>query len=113
MVKEGVINPEKLKGMRISKDQIFSILRSQGVRHLGEVKRLYSEADSHFSLFKFKETRLGLSVFPRSDKGRPSEEEKKQHEQACCQCGNVIEKADDYPQPCGNCGNREWMAAMQ
>lgn len=113
VVKEGVINPEKLRSMRISKDQIFSILRSQGVRHLGEVKRLYSEANGHFSLFKFKEAKPGLSVFPRSENALPSEEEKKQQKQACCHCGNVIENKDEYAQPCGNCGNRDWMAATQ
>lgn len=113
VIKEGVINPAKLKSMRISKDQIFSLLRAQGIRHLGEVKRLYSEADGHFSLYKLPEARPGLSVFPRNENALPPEEKEKGEQKACCFCGNVIDQADDYPVTCGNCGNRDWVPAMQ
>lgn len=99
--------------MRISKDQIFSLLRAKGVRHLGEVKRFYSEADGHFSLFKFKEARPGLSVFPRTEDALPAEGKEADYRHTCCFCGNLIKAADDYPLPCGNCGNRDWMPAIQ
>lgn len=113
VIKDGVINPEKLKSMRVSKDQIFSLLRAKGVRHLGEVKRFYSEADGHFSLFKFSEAKPGLSVFPRSDSALPAEGKKVKNKKACCFCGNVVEQTDDYPLVCGNCGHRDWMPTMQ
>ncbi len=113
VIREGVIDPEQLRKMRISKDQIFSILRAKGVRHLGEVKRLYSEADGHFSLFKFTETKPGLSVFPRTENALPAEKKEIQNRQACCHCGNVVDKDDDVPVPCGNCGNREWIPAIK
>lgn len=110
--KEGVLDPEQLKRMRISKDQIFSILRSKGIRHLGQVKRLYSEADGHFSLYKLKEARPGLSVFPRSANVLPPSTEEVHDKQACCYCGNVVERTDTPPKPCSNCGSEEWIPAV-
>jgi uncharacterized membrane protein YcaP (DUF421 family) len=113
VIKDGVIDPARLKKMHISKEQIFSLLRSKGVRHLGQVKRLYSEADGPFSLFRLKETRPGLSVFPRSDKTLPPDKKELPDHKACFYCGNVIERSDDYPTPCGNCGNRDWVPAIR
>ena len=113
IIKDGVIDPVHLKRLRISKDQIFSVLRSQGIRQLGEVKRLYSEADGHFSLFKFKEPRPGLSVFPRSENALPPKSKEVKCRKSCCYCGSVVEKESDVPVPCGNCGNKDWMPAMQ
>jgi uncharacterized membrane protein YcaP (DUF421 family) len=112
VVKDGVINPDNLKQMHISKDQIFSVLRSQGVRHLGQVKRLYSEADGHFSLYKLKEAKPGLTVFPRSDNALPPGKKELPDKKACCYCGNVIESTREGSRACSNCGNEDWMPAM-
>lgn len=111
--KEGVLDAEMLKKLRISRDQIFSVLRSQGIRHLGQVKRLYSEADGHFSVFKLKEAKPGLSVFPRSDNVLPPKTEEVQHQHACCFCGNVVEKTDEPTAPCSNCGSKDWVRAVK
>lgn len=113
LAKEGVIDPEELQRLRISKDQAFAILRSQGIRHLGQVKRLYSEADGHFSVYKHDEAKPGLSVFPRTENDLPTKKEEVQNQQACCYCGNVVERADDTPLPCSNCGNEDWIPAIQ
>lgn len=112
IVKDGVIDPMHLKRMRISKDQIFSVLRSKGIRHMGQVKRLYSEADGHFSLYKFSEPKPGLSVFPRSENELPPEKSELRDQKACCYCGNVIEQSSKVAVSCSNCGNEDWMSAI-
>ncbi|MCC9167700.1 DUF421 domain-containing protein [Pontibacter harenae] len=112
VIKNGVVDPDELTRMRISKDQIFSVLRAKGVRHLGQVKRLYSEADGHYSLYKLKEARPGLSVFPRSANVLPPSTEELQGKQACCYCGNVVERADEPPKSCDNCNSEDWIAAV-
>lgn len=113
VVKDGVIEAESLRKMHISKDQIFSVLRSKGIRHLGQVKRLYSEADGHFSVYKLAEARPGLSLYPREDDALPPATKEMENQQACAYCGRLLEKSDDYPVSCGNCGNRDWVPAIQ
>lgn len=113
VVKDGVLDPKKLRSMRISKDQLFSVLRYKGIRHLGQVKRLYSEADGHFSLFKLEESQPGLSVFPRTEDNLPPQEKKVGHHYACAYCGNVIETKNAEGETCKNCENRDWVLAMK
>lgn len=113
LAKEGVIDPEELQRLRISKDQVFAILRSQGIRHLGQVKRLYSEADGHFSVYKLDDAKPGLSVFPRSENDLPTEKKEVPNQQACCYCGYVVDKPNEPHQSCRNCGNEDWMPAVQ
>lgn len=113
LAKEGVIDPEELQRLRISKDQVFAVLRSQGIRQLGQVKRLYSEADGHFSVFKFDEAKPGLSVFPRSENALPSKQKEVQNQQACCYCGYVVKITHTNQLSCSNCGNEDWIPAIR
>ncbi|WP_460924182.1 DUF421 domain-containing protein [Pontibacter brevis] len=113
IIKDGVIAPEELQSMHISKDQIFGVLRSKGIRHLGQVKRLYSEADGHFSLYKLAEERPGLSVYPRVDNALPPGTKEVHEKQACCYCGNVKEENDKEQITCSNCANQDWTPPIQ
>lgn len=113
VIKNGVVDMDHLHSLQISKDQLFSILRNKSVRHLGEVKRLYSEADGHFSLFQFEEPIPGLSVFPRSENELPSEEKNSKDEMACANCGNVIHREKVFRDKCSNCGNEDWVYATK
>lgn len=113
LIKNGVLDHGKLKALRISKDQLFSVLRYKGVRHLGQVKRLYSEADGHFSLFKLEESIPGLSVFPRTEDALPPPGKKVEDHYACAYCGNVIETKDAEGETCANCENRDWVLALK
>jgi uncharacterized membrane protein YcaP (DUF421 family) len=112
LIKNGLVDNEQLKKMRISKDQLFSLLRSKGVRHLGQVKRMYSEADGQFSVFQFEEPRMGFSVYPREDKGVPPSTKEMEERMACGYCGLVIEKAGKG-EACSNCGNKDWVPAIK
>lgn len=113
VVKNGVVDPQKLVKMRISKDQLFSVLRTKGVRHLGEVKRLYSESDGHFSLFKFDEPIPGLSILPRSENSLPVKDTLEKDNLACVYCGKVIDREEISIKECVNCKNKDWVTAMK
>lgn len=110
LVKDGIVNPEKLRSMRISKDQLFAVLRKKGVRHLGEVKRLYSEANGHFSLYRFGKAKPGLSVLPRTENALPAGENMQQGQKVCAYCGYVINRVKDFDGSCSNCGNEDWVS---
>lgn len=113
VVKDGLVNPQKLETMRISKDQLFSVLRNKGVRHLGEVKRLYSEADGHFSLYRLSKPKPGLSVLPRSEEALPEDGNVRSKDLVCAYCGYHVINADHMDGACSNCGNDDWIHATQ
>jgi len=113
VIKNGLIDTGRLADMRISKDQIFSILRSNGVRHLGQVKRMYSEADGQFSVYKFKDPKPGFSVYPRKDNSLPPSTEKVNEQNVCALCGNLSERPEDVEKSCGYCGNTDWVQAIK
>lgn len=113
IIKNGVVDPAQLKMLRISKDQLFSVLRNKGVRHLGEVKRLYSEADGHFSLYKAKEPKPGLSVLPRSEEALPEKKNTLFNHLVCAYCGYAVLQTNHFEKPCSNCGNEDWVPATQ
>ena len=52
LVNDGVLDIEQLKSTYITKGQLFAVLREQQIKHLGEVKRVYLEANGEFSLVR-------------------------------------------------------------
>lgn len=113
IIKNGIIDAEKLKDLRVSKDQLFSVLRYKGIRHLGQVKRMYSEADGHFSVYKLENPKPGLSVLPRTEDALPPLEKKVRDDYACAYCGNTMEAEDKDDKTCENCRNSDWVLAMK
>lgn len=113
LIKNGVVDTTKLHELRISKDQLFSVLRFKSIQHLGQVKRLYSEADGLFSLYTADDPKPGLSVLPRKEEALPLREKDVENHFACAYCGNVTERENNYPIPCDNCGNQDWVAATK
>lgn len=111
VIKNGVIDPEKLGELRISQGQLFAVLRNKGVRQLGEVKRLYSEADGHFSLYKLNDPKPGLSVLPKTEEALPEKKNTMPNHQVCAYCGYSILQTDHVDRSCSNCGNEEWVNA--
>ena len=68
LVKDGVLNHKAMLLTRITRDRVLSQLRSQGISHLGMVKRLYFEAGGTFSLLQQSEPVPGLSSIPEWDR---------------------------------------------
>jgi hypothetical protein len=95
LVEDGIIQMPKLKQTRISLERLFAHLRGENIRHLGEVKRLYFEANGSFSLVKNESPAPGLAVIPASDR----------------------EFLDEQPQAgvnvCRTCGNRQSSSASR
>jgi uncharacterized membrane protein YcaP (DUF421 family) len=107
LLKDGVIEVKELKAANISKQQLYAVLRSQGLYNLGAVERIYLEAAGFFSVFRFKEPKLGLPIFPGNDSLL------KQHESvlACCDCGKIT--TTPTPTSCSNCSGNTWTPAIK
>jgi uncharacterized membrane protein YcaP (DUF421 family) len=109
-VKDGVIQLAVMRKLRISRAQLFAILRMNNIQNLGRVERLYMEASGIFSLFEAKESRPGLSLLPADDdihsiQSRPGEDP-----QACTVCGTTVPAT--AATKCPNCGNAGWDPAV-
>jgi len=110
LVMDGVLDLGELKRARLSRQQLFAVLRNEGIYQLGKVDRVYLEAYGLFSIYVSKETRAGLSMLPPADeKLRPAEDENKGL-QACSRCGNVVSGAS-APERCRNCNADSWIPA--
>jgi uncharacterized membrane protein YcaP (DUF421 family) len=111
-VKNGILQLDVLRRLRISRPQLFELLRTNQIYNLGKVDRLYMEAGGNFSIFTTEESRPGLSLLPPADddihtlQHKPDESLK-----ACTSCGNTV-RVKTPNEPCPNCGNTHWDTAV-
>lgn len=95
LVKNGVLQLSALDDERMSRDEVFSRLRVEGLRHLGEVERAYLEPTGSVSVWTLKkaQARPGLTLMPKEDPDFPAQYE----------CGHVALVAEVYA--CLRCGS--------
>ncbi len=111
LVQDSMMYLDRMKQVRISRDQLCAQLRSSSIRHLGEVKRLYIEANGNFTLIKNDEPEPGLSVLPQWDKEFVEQVLRPTNTKVCKSCGNKQE-ATNKENGCSNCGNKDWVTAV-
>ncbi|WP_229248919.1 DUF421 domain-containing protein [Dyadobacter sandarakinus] len=68
LVSDSVLELSAMKDSGITRERAFAQLRSNGIRHLGEVKRLYFEAGGSFTMIKEIDVSPGLGVLPGGDR---------------------------------------------
>ena len=107
LVRDGIIDLPALEKLNISKQQLFSKLRNKKIFNLGHVDRVYLEACGLFSVYEYRGKRAGLSLYPLRDL-RLSEEQYKDGDNACCNCGKVSVAHDR----CSNCDGTEFVQAI-
>jgi uncharacterized membrane protein YcaP (DUF421 family) len=107
-VKDGILQVHRLRKIRVSRAELFAVLRMNGIYNLGQVERLYMEASGIFSIFEAQQPKPGLSLLPDGDRAihliqqRPDEDLK-----ACTSCGNTTPNPATA-EPCKYCGNTDW-----
>jgi uncharacterized membrane protein YcaP (DUF421 family) len=110
LIKDGVLNHKAMILTRITRDRVLSQLRSQGISHLGMVKRLYFEAGGTFSLLQQSEPVPGLSSIPDWDREMSAKIHQQSMHKVCKFCGNYHTGAKDNR--CENCGKDSWVYAV-
>lgn len=111
LVEDSVMQLGNMKETRITPERLYAQLRSEGVMHLGEVKRLYLEANGSFSIIKKEEPQPGLSVLPPKDT-QFCNEQREQDVKVCFDCGKIEEKEQKENKACPNCGSHKWVPAV-
>ena len=114
LIEDGVLNLKVMHRTRVSRDRVFSQLRTKGITHLGMIKRLYFEASGGFSFLKQPGELPGLSIVPSWDLGLDAEIHRTSENIICDNCGLPQENADRKDrQQCSNCGNPGRTMAVQ
>jgi len=109
IVKNGVLQLREMRRSRVSRQQLFAVLRHAEIKSLGEVDRVYLEACGDFSVYKKQQPVPGLSVLPPDDPGITDVQKKDETVVVCNHCGNTHGMTD---QPCAVCKHISWTKAI-
>ena len=114
MVKDGELNLKELAKARITKQQLYAMLRGKKVQNLAKVKRAYLEACGVLSVFETEEKKPGLPILPQCD---PRIIPEIQHHvdhgtMACSNCGHVQQVKGIHKTTCEVCKQTAWIDAF-
>lgn len=110
LISDSRLNLDKMQVTGITKEKAFSQLRSDGIRHLGEVKRLYFEAGGAFTLIRDTNARPGLGILPDIDIDFIRESCRHTDIPVCKRCGENLKASTGA---CTNCGSNERVNAVE
>jgi uncharacterized membrane protein YcaP (DUF421 family) len=109
---DGCLLMDSLKASRLTPARVFSALRAQGVRQLGELRRVYLESTGDFSIVRYRRPRYGLRLMPPVTSPFEVRPDFVGH-LACCQCGHTYEHLTGAPtQRCACCDGVDWTFAV-
>jgi hypothetical protein len=113
LIRDGTIVLDELKKTRVTRQQLFSLLREKKIQNLAKVERLYLEACGAFSIYESEDTGLGLPVFPPSDPALLNMQQPADAgESACCVCGHV-QLVSSSNSTCDLCRSSDWTRAYR
>jgi hypothetical protein len=94
LLENGRLDLQRLKSSAVSRERLLAELRSQGVLHLGEIERVYLEANGSFSVVKRKLVEPGLSIIPSFDAAMRAEQREDATRIACAACGFIAPRTE-------------------
>lgn len=73
VLENGIIDREVFDKASTTKDELLLMLRKQGIRHLGELEKVYLERDGDLSIYKLENGKQqpGLTTIPPEVPGHP------------------------------------------
>ncbi len=113
LVEGGVLQLDRMRMARISRERVMSQLRSSGLLHLGQVKRLYIEASGSFTLVADEQPQPGLSIIPVWDTDFLDQQKQARDQFVCTNCGNPKQTPVRPDKPCERCNDNNWAAAVE
>ncbi|MCW3073915.1 MAG: hypothetical protein JWP69_984 [Flaviaesturariibacter sp.] len=110
LVKDGIIQLNTLQKTKITHQQLFEVLRTKDIFHLGKVKRLYIEASGLFSVYTTTDDKAGLPIYPPTDSAILKSHDPSA-DKACCKCGWVGKPPAQMT--CPVCASKEWTDSIK
>ena len=109
LVVDAVMIVDAMKGIQVTRERLSAELRSHGIKQLGEIKRMYIEANGKFSLVKAEPALPGLCLIPYWDEEMRKEQSFSGEKRACKVCGKIRYSNESE---CANCHGRDWEFAV-
>jgi uncharacterized membrane protein YcaP (DUF421 family) len=111
LVKDGQLNVDELKKTKVTRQQLYAMLREKEIYNLGALERVYLEACGLLSIYKLKEAQPGLPISPGSDpRILDIQIPVNSGHMACQHCGHV-QKVQGADMECEVCRSSEWSHA--
>lgn len=111
LIKDGIIQLAEMDEVRVTRQQLFSDLRTKKIYQLGKLKRVYLEPAGSISIIEAADPQPGLSIFPPKDekifKGADTPGDELW---VCVNCGKT--SPHNGPEPCSNCQDVDYMKAI-
>jgi uncharacterized membrane protein YcaP (DUF421 family) len=111
LLRDGLLDLPAMQRQGLSQEQLFGQLRNESVAQLGELRRVYFEANGRLSLYKMTEPQPGLSVLPRPDAPPAAISGPAFNKQVCATCGHVPAPTDHAGGRCLRCKDQNWVPA--
>jgi len=112
LVENGVMQLEQMEKSRITHERVRAQLRSEGLRNMGAVKRLYLEATGGFTIIRNEDPVPGLSLVPKWDMDLLESQIKADNLVVCGTCGDRG-ATNSKGENCVNCGENNWTTAVK
>ena len=112
VVTDGVLNLASMEQAVLSQERLFAQLRGESLEHLGQVRRLYMEANGTFSLVEAEQPKPGLSLIPKWDKDFRQVQPVAPGTFACLKCGQTTDAPQAPSTPCPTCHAHKWEPAV-
>lgn len=113
LVADGVLQLPAMEHALLSHERLYAQLRGESLEHLGQVRRLYMEANGTFSLVEVEENPPpGLSLLPGWDEDFRKAQPVTAGRFACRNCGWVAEAPQAPATACPKCHAAEWEPAV-
>ena len=110
LVSDGELNLKIMQNTRLTKERVFGQLRNKGIHHLGEVKRLYLEANGTFTVMESDNPVPGLCILPDWDSEFIQKVCSETNELVCGNCGKL---RTELSLRCSNCNKNKWIQAVR
>ncbi|GGG47423.1 YetF domain-containing protein [Hymenobacter glacieicola] len=113
MVEDGCLNLDKMREVVLPQERLFAQLRSSSIDQLGQVKRLYMEANGDFTLLRQEPPHPGLTLIPDWDEDYIQQQQKAPNIFACLRCGHLERHQPAEPHhACPRCQQNRWTTAV-
>lgn len=113
LVKDAVMDLTAMKDVRLTRERLVAQLRYSGLKQLGQVKRLYMEANGGFTLIEQEEPKAGLFIIPAGDHELYRLLKQSDTEVSCENCGYTREKEEGKTDgECPSCRHHKWTPAV-
>lgn len=111
LVKNGTLVLSELDKSKMSRQQLFAVLRNEGIFNLGQIERVYLESFGAVSIYEYDQPKPGLSMLPPGEQiPRNPQSIPEQQPCVCISCGNVVDQIASASE-CAVCGEKKWSQA--